>query len=313
MNFRELYAYTRRILHGNYGRAFAASSFYGTIWLVLKLAPCILAAVLIANGTLTMRMLLSGSPMLWVLFSVLWAVLRFCIMLPLRCGACAWFTELVGLNRSRCRRTFFRTTGAYLRALWYFLRVEAMRFTAMLPFVLGVLGAGMAFQRSIGMADAGLPLFIAAQCLCVAAAGLVYYLRFCVGIAAVPFLYLEQPHGSPFAAVRHSRRMLHGRHALLILLVLGHLPAALPVVTIPFLLPHLLTSCTLFLQIRMREWEQLEKEEGHANTILSHGTKRALQAGNVSAAGLRSVTPPALQAQAYRRRHDTQRSAHPQH
>ncbi len=278
MNFRELYACTRRCLHGNYRRALTASLLYGAVWLVLKFAPCILAGVLITNGTITMRMLLLGSPMLWVLFSALWAMLRFCVMLPLRCRTCAWFTVLSGLEQHHRRKCYFPDTASYLRAIRYFGTVALLRLLAMLPLALGILGAILAFRYSLEAADAGLPLFAAVQCLLLSAVGLVYYLRFHIGIAAVPFLFLEQPDGSPFAAVRSSLRILHGRQAQLLVLFFGYLPAALPVVTIPFLLPHLLTSTTLFLQICMREWEQRKEEEAHANIVFSHGAKRALQA-----------------------------------
>ncbi len=278
MNFRELYAFTRRSLHGNYRRALAVSLSYGTAWLVLKLIPWLLAGILIANGTLTQRSLLLGSPGRWVMFSMLWAFLRFCLLLPLRCRTCAWFTALSGLER-RCRRKcFFPDAAAYLQAIRYFGCVALLRLFAMLPLALGVLGTILAFRYSLEAADAGLPLFAAVQCLLLSAAGLVYYLRFQIGIAAVPFLFLEQPDGSPFAAVRSALRMLHGRQAQLLLLILGYLPAVLPVVTIPCLLPHLLTSTTLFLQICMREWEQRKEEESHANIVFSHGTPGALQA-----------------------------------
>ncbi len=276
MNFRELHACTRRTLKGRYFRVLRASLLYPSAWLLFKLCPCILAWVLIQNGILSPMELFLGSVPLWMLFSALWAAVRFCILLPLQCGTFSWFTMLTGLERTENPRIYFRSVREFANALRYFLSVQLLRALALLPFVLGVFGACIAFRQSIGLTDGGLPLFLAAQCVCIALLGGAFYLYVYMGMAAVPFFYLEHPKESPLAAVRRSQSVMHGSRFQLAMLLLGYGAAALPIVTIPFLLPYAMTDYTLFLQIRIREWEQ--SEEVYADTDLSYGTHRTMQA-----------------------------------
>ncbi len=256
MNYRELFACTRRTIRGQYAQVLGISLLYPLAWLFFRLCPCILAAVLIMRGRMTSGMLIFGGMPLWMVFSMLWSVLRFSVLLPLRCGTYGRLTSLTGLERRMAGRTRLKTIAVYLRAVWFFACIAFLRALVFLPVVLGLLGAGACFRYSIGMPDGSLPLFLAAQCLCFSAACSVYYLRFSLGIAAVPFLFLEQPQSSPFSAMRKSRAMLRGHYGYFVLLIAGYLPAMLPLVTIPFLLPYFMVSCTLFLHVRMREWEQ---------------------------------------------------------
>ncbi len=269
MNFRELRAYTKRTIRGRYCRVLRESLRYPAAWLFFRLVPCALAGLLIAKGCFTPKELFFGGIPLWTACSVLWAVLRFAVLLPLQCRTCSWFTDLVELGEAR---TFFTGTDTLLRAAWYFLRVELCRLTAVLPLALGLLGAEYAFRAAVGLPDGGLELFLTAQCLCMAAAGTVWYVRFCAGLAAVPYLFTADPDGSPFADMRRSGSILRGHYMQLLRLILGYLPAALPVVTIPFLLPYLVTDYTLLIQICIRE------EEEHAHTAIYHETHRAVQA-----------------------------------
>ena len=51
---------------------------------------------------------------------------------------------------------------------------------------------------------------------------------------------------------------MNGYHGRFWGVVLPYLPAALPGVTVPFLLPRLTTDLTLFLKLRIREYAQLQ-------------------------------------------------------
>lgn len=280
---RELHAFTRRTLKGRYGRALAASLLYGGAALGFRLIPCLLAWGWIQRGHMTAGTLfLTGTP-LWLAFTVLWAFLRFCILTPLRCGAYSWFSAVTGLETGG-KRVFFPDTPAYLRGLGFFLCTAVCRFLVLLPCVAGAMGAAVCFHSSLTQADGSAMLFAAAQCLCLGAAGAVCYCRFCVGTAAVPFLYLAEPDISPLAAISRSCRMMEGQYLKLTGIVLAYLPTALPVVTIPFLLPYLMTNYVLFLQIRMREWAQIEEGRANAGAEIPYGAPRGVHAGDVSAA-----------------------------
>ncbi len=275
MNFHELHACTGRILKGSRRQILRASLLYPAARLFFRIVPSAAAAFLLIGGHLTARELFFGGVPEWFLFSLLWSMLGFCVLLPIRCGTWSWFTSRSGLERTKGKRVFFRRAADYWQGAWYFFRAELLRTAAALPAALGLLGADMAFRAGIGRADAGFELFLTAQCLCLAAAGGVFYAAFCIGTAALPFLFTEHPDGSPFTDMQRSAAILRGHRFQLIRLFLGYLPAAIPVVTIPFLLPHMMMDYTLFIQICIREQEQ---EDAHADTAIYHGTPAAVQA-----------------------------------
>lgn len=256
MQYRELYQYTGRALRGKYPQAYAAALLYPAAWLLLKLFPCFLAAVLVACGTLSPMELFFGKLPLWVAFSVLWEVLRFCILTPIGCGMCSWFTETLGLRPERMETVFFRDVRSFCKGMWYFAVVAFRRFLALLPFVLSAACAVFTFRCSMGLADGGLWLFAFVQCLLAAFWSILYYLYFCTNLLAVPFLYLSDPDGSPWQAVRNARCLMHGSRLALLRLFLRDGLAGIPLVTIPVLLPFWMSHYTLFIQIRLREWEQ---------------------------------------------------------
>lgn len=255
---RELRQFSRKSLKGHYAAACGAAMLLLGIWLVLKLIPAFLAGILILNGTLTPGGLFFGRGRLWVMFAALWELVSFCILAPVRCGTRSWFLHLVELEQPGQERQFFRNGKAYCRGLYFFGTVALLRWLAALPFAGACLLTAEAFRQSTAFTEGGWWLFLAVQGIAAAFWAGWFYLRFCVSLAAVPYLFLEHPDMPVLEAVRISGRILSGRYGQLAALVSPYVPAAAPVVTVPFLLPWLMTDLTLYLQLRIREYEQAE-------------------------------------------------------
>ncbi len=281
MTIREIQGFTRKSIQGHYAAVLTASLLYPALRVLFHLLPCFLAAVVIACGGMTQRELLLGGVPLWAVLTVLWELLAFCILTPVRCGVYSWLSDFLGLGSGE-EDVFFRSVGAYFRGLGFFAGVALCRMLALVPFMLFAGGAVVCFRVSLTMQDGGLPLFLGVQCILGAAWTGLYYLRFCLEIAAVPFLFLANPRLSPFRAVQQSRRLLRGSVRLLLGIWLRWLPPALPGVTIPFLLPYPMMQSTLLIQIRIREW--LQEEQHHAHTAIPRRTRRTLLAGKLPAA-----------------------------
>ncbi|MDE5564927.1 MAG: hypothetical protein K2I93_07205 [Oscillospiraceae bacterium] len=260
MFYRELHHFSRRALKGHYARAWSAAMLETLTRLGTALVPAVLSAVLIARGALTPSGLFFGTQWLWVLFTVLWSVFSFCVHIPVLCGTCSWFTHLVELEMPGQERCFFRTARAYCRGVYFFGTVSLLRWLAALPLAAACVLTGIAVRQSAGLTEGGLWLFAAVQGLTVIFWTGWLYIRFCVSLAAVPYLFLMNPKVGVLLAVRASRRMLFHRHRQLAALAVTYLPACLPVVTIPFLLPCLMTDMTLYLQLRIREYLQTQTE-----------------------------------------------------
>lgn len=273
MKIQALHACTAHTIRGHYWRTFFAVLLYPAAWFILRLTPCILAAVLIQSGRMTARMLLTDVPLLWVLFSLFWAAFRSGILLPLRLASDGWMLSRFGLFPPSADAVCFRSARAYFRAFWFFLCMEIFRLLALLPFLLGLSGAVLAFRYSIGLPDGGMPLFIAAQCLCFAIASGGYYLHYSLGMRTAPLLFLRNPNISPAAAVRRSACILQNRRIAVLLLRMCKI---LAVIILP-ILPYALMNETLFLEVSIREQEQREELQ-YARPILYHEPPEALPA-----------------------------------
>lgn len=252
--FRELHHFSRKALQGHYGAAWAAVMLELLLRLGGWLVPAVIAALCIRRGTLSPAALFTRP--LWMLFTALWGILMFTIRIPVQCGIRSWFTSLTELESPAQPRRFFPTAGRYFHALYFFGTAELIRSLAALPAVLAGTGALLLFRRSSGIAEGGLWLFAAVQALSAMCWAIWFYVRFSASLAAVPYLYLNDPHRGIFRTIRDSRRMLSGQHHRLFAVVLPY-AAALPA-TGPFLLPQLMTDMTLFLQLRIREYEQAQ-------------------------------------------------------
>ena len=256
MFFRELREFSRKSLKGHYLSAFRTALLCPIVQTATKIVPLVLGAVLIARGTMTSQGILLGNNAMWVLFGILWGIMSFSILLPIRCGVWSWFTALLGMEKHK--RKYFNTTGEFFHAVYFFGMVSLLRWLLLTPSAVSGILAYFALQKSTAVTESGILLFCAVQAITVLIWTVIFCIRFTVGLLAVPFLYLENPEISVFHAVKQSEKMLMGHHKRLYALLLGYLPLLLPIVTIPFVLPKIMTDVILFLQIRMKEYAQEE-------------------------------------------------------
>ncbi len=256
MFFRELHEFSRNSLKGHYLGAFRTALLCPVMEIATGIVPLILGAVLIAKGTMTPKAIFMGNHAMWALFGLLWGIVSFSVLLPVRCGVWSWFTALLGMEKQK--RKYFATTGEFFHAVYFFGRLSFIRWIALAPAGIAGILAYFALQKSTAVTESGILLFCAVQAMTIFIWTILFCIRFTVGMLAVPFLYLENPEISVFHAVRQSEKMLAGHHKRLFALLLGYLPLALPIVTIPFVLPKIMTDVILFLQIRIREYAQEE-------------------------------------------------------
>ncbi len=273
MLHRESWKYTRRCLRGKYGQAMGAVLLLVGGMLFFRTVPCILGTVLTLQGEMTPLALLASGTTLWLAFSLLWRLLRFCVMTPVVCGVFSWYSAMLELELPGSRRVFFPGLAAWLRGMGFFFCIDICRFLSWLPFAAGCCGTAYCFAQSLRQSDGSVWLFASVQCLCLAFWGLVFAIRYELGAAAVPMLFMAEPGISPRRAMRRSRQMLRGKRMQVAGLQLLQLIAA----GVPFLLPHAMIQYVLFLQIRMREWAQQEEME-HAQAGILYGAERPLYA-----------------------------------
>ncbi len=273
MKIQALHACTVHTIRGQYWRTFFAALLCPVSWLILRILPLLLAAVLIRSGSLTAKMLLTDAPPLWIGFSILWMLFRFGVFLPLRCASDGWMLSRFGLFPASGDAVCFRNARAYFRALRFFLCIGIIRILKLLPCLAGFTGAVLAFRYSINRPDGVVPLFLAVQFLCFGIFAGIEYLRFCLGMGTVRLLFLRNPKMSPIKAIRRSACVLQGKQLSVLFLRMCRISVFLILPLLPYIIMHEI----LFLELSIREQEQRE-EFHHARPILYHEPPAALSA-----------------------------------
>lgn len=273
MLHREARRYTRICLRGKYGRALGGVLLLGGGMLLFRLVPGVIGTWIVWQGAMTWQTLLASGTGLWLSFWLLWQCLRFGVMTPVQCAVLSWYTDMLHLGMPDGRRIFFAGLRDWMRGMGFFLCTELCRFAVWLPFVLGLRGAGFCLTESFAHEEDSIWLFAAVQCLCLVFWGAVLAVRYGLGAAAVPVLFLSDRSITPWRAMRRSQQMMQGRRLSAAGLQLLFCAAAF----VPFRLPHALIQYVLFLQIRLREWQQSEERE-HAKARIHHEAGTALHA-----------------------------------
>ena len=246
MKLQELRRFAGNSLKGQQKTAWFMAFSYPAVWLIMKLIPDFMAGAMIFRKELFPADIFFSRDMFWTAFVMLWNLLRFCILTPMLCSICGWFSVRLGFSM---KRHFFGKGKLFWKSLWFFGKIEAVRFLMLFPFMLFCSLAGNAFEKSAFSEDAGIWLFLTVQCLIFALWSGVFYLRFCVNLTAVPFLFLENPDSSALKAVKLSSRILEKNHGKLFLILLTGVA-----------LPRTVTMLILYLQIRIREFFQEQEK-----------------------------------------------------
>jgi len=246
MKLQELRAFAGNTLHGRKKTAWFMAFSYPAVWLIVKAVPDLIAGALIFRKEMLPADIFFGRNRFWMLFLWFWNLLGFCILTPMLCTVCGWFSGKLGFSR---RKYISKGGKFYRKALWFFGKLEAVRFLMLFPFVLFCRLAGKAFEKSALSEDAGIWLFLTVQCLIFALWSGAFYLRFCVNLTAVPFLFLENPDIPARKAVKLSGRILEKKKAKLFLILFTG-----------FGLSRTVAMLILYLQIRIREYFQEQEK-----------------------------------------------------
>ncbi len=131
---------------------------------------------------------------------ILWEIPIFCIMTAVICYVYDWLGKANGLAMHRIDLQLWK------KGLHFFGMLMLIRFLMLIPFMLTCLLTVQAFRQGILANDAGIWLFLTIQGMTAIFWTGVLYLKFCLDLLPVPFLFLENPDCSPWKAVMQMLR-----------------------------------------------------------------------------------------------------------
>ncbi len=249
MKMRELRQFTRETIQRRPGKAWGIALLLPAVWLGMELIPDVLSGILWMKGLLLPERFFFSREPFWIGFLILWEILRFCIMTPVLCGVCSWFSSMLGFTGKIVQP--FRDCTFFWNSLRFFGMIRILEFFSLFPVIIACVLTVGAFQQSTMQDDAGFWLFLVIQCLCLCFWTAYFAIRFRVNLLATPLMFLEDPGRcvksvvSVWKVIRLSGKILEHQHGKLLLILLTN-----------YQFRDFLTMLILFLQIRIREYLQ---------------------------------------------------------
>ena len=96
MKLQEISAFAGHSLKGQRKTAWFMAFSYPAVWLMMKTIPDLTAGALIFREEILPADIFFSRDMFWMAFIILWNLLNFCILTPMLCAVCGWFSEQLG-------------------------------------------------------------------------------------------------------------------------------------------------------------------------------------------------------------------------
>lgn len=287
MKLGTLTSYSDKLLRGFRTKAFLICLSVAGTELFFRLAEASLCSLMLYFGELKPIELFTGQYLLKSAVSISCTILRWLAAAPLTYAAACRFTGLC----SDCPKLRDTTISEILLSRRDFLRSICALLCSKAAGIIFAVPAAFFGTVTFSLVSGGISgnspsqLFMAVHAAVMTISSAVLWIWAKLAMLTIPFLMVYFPDRSIPRLVRDSLIFMKGRRMTLIRLFLRKLPAMLPVVTIPLVLPGLYTSAALCINIfikedEYREGNQTDRGNGKARnpSKLSAWTKRRLTA-----------------------------------
>lgn len=218
-------------LKGRYGEAFVVTAICLFVFVTFKTAA---AAFYAFSNT-------AFSPAVEAVITVI----CFFIMTPLLTGGFWWFFQTVCGQDNRNLLKLYSGFRLNRRAAVLYALMWVKGFLSLFPSAACFTGAYVLVYGNTGL-ESGIALFGAFQLFMLGIALLGLYFSTAVSMIPAPFVFISHPDRNPFGVIRTSSKLMRGQKIRFFRLVLSYIPAMLPVVTIPFVMPSAVMSAAVF-------------------------------------------------------------------
>lgn len=261
MSIRELVRYSRKLLRGRRTVTALVCLMPLAVVVSFRLAEACFYSLMLYFGGAPPLELFTGTDPVRLSVTAGAAAARWLAAAPLSYMSAQRLCELCDESRS----SFTPLTGILVsrrcvqRSLAALLWTKSAEMLLLAPAAFFGITAYSLFVSSKDAAG----MFMTVHAISLTAVSLGIWLSAKLTFAAVPYLLAEFPEMSAFRAVLFSIRFMRGRKNILLRLIMLYLPAMLPAVTVPFVLPELKTAFALSIHIGVKEEEYLEGAEIH--------------------------------------------------
>ncbi len=247
----------KSVLKGKYAESFFVVMVCIVVYLIFKISDLVKIAVMLYNNDISVSVLFRTAGLSDLILKYLSGIIVFAVMTPLLTGGLWWFYQTACGEDNRSILKLY--TGFKLN-----IRAAVLYAVMWLVTLLSLLPTGICWAVSVHLfsvvtefRNQSVVLFVCLQLFMAGVFLLGLYLKAVCTIILSPFVFLKNPDMNVFRILNTSRKKIYGSKLEALKLILTYIPAMLPIVTIPFVLPKAVMSVSVFACDRIGEetWE----------------------------------------------------------
>jgi len=301
MKMKQLMSYSNKLIKCNRMKAFLVCLMYLASELFFFLAEAALYSIMLYLGKVTPAGLFTGENMLQQTVTLICTLLRYLTTAPLSFAAAYWFMQLCSESEKKKKTSLSKillSAKIYGRSLMALVITKAIGFLFIIPTAFFGRTAYTLIKTGIEKsADINLLLAVHASVMTVISA--CFWIWSKLALSAIPCLMEHYSKKSVLSIARLSFIFMKGRRSTLLKLMFRCITPMLLIIPIPYFLPKLYASRSLFISISIREDEYIERNKA----ISQFG--QASDSPKLSAWKKRRFTPSADKTQAAGYGHNT--------
>lgn len=260
----ELIGYSRQKIKGRRREAFFICILPLCADLFFRLAESALYSIMLYLGVMNPSELFTGKNIEQLVIAVVFTVSRWFVSAPLYCASAVRLREFISESGNKTFVSDMLLSWRFIRrSISSFLFSKFISALSLVPAIIS--GYYLIDMLSSGTDSTG--IIIASNAMAVFIISLILWTAVQLNLTAVPFLLAEFPEKSGAGAVILSFRFMRGRRKTVLSLWLIFLLPMLLVITVPFLIPELLTAYTFGISIFLKEDEYSGYQKKHIFSV----------------------------------------------
>lgn len=243
----------KEFLKGRYGEGFFVVSVCIVVYLIFKAFDIAGAGFILYNNNADVFGLFRSRNIIEISIKIIRYILCFILMSPLITGGLWWFYQTVSGGDNRSILKLYTGFKLNLRAAFLYGTMWILSMISLLPsgfcwmFAYKLFYAAPDFSNQAAVLFAVLQLFMAGIFL------LGLYMKCLLTFILSPFIFIKRPDTGTFKVMNISRKKMYGVKLDILKMILAYIPAMLPLLTIPFILPKAVMAVSVFAEERLRE------------------------------------------------------------
>lgn len=246
------------ILKKHYGESIFVVMIFLTVYLLLKVFDVAQIVILLYNNGIETNKLFISNNFFELLIKIVSAFIGFILLTPLITGGLWWFYQTACGNDNMDIIKLYTCFRLNLRAAVLYGIMWIISMISIIPSVICIISSKYVFDSAYRFPDQGLVVFLSLQLFMAGIFLIGLYLKCFTSMILSPFIFIDHPDMSIFKILNKSRKIIYGAKLECLGLLLTYIPAMLPLITIPFILPKMIMTISAFAvdKIGGADWEE---------------------------------------------------------